>query len=68
MPINQWNWYRAVGTGNDHKTWLSDNREVDISSIAHLLFLLSRLMMDEMGVTLVLRTVIEVNMRTSAVT
>ena len=28
MPVNQWNWYRAVGTGNDHKTWLADNPQV----------------------------------------
>ena len=28
MPLNQWNWYRAVGTGNDHKTWLADNPQV----------------------------------------
>ena len=30
MPVNQWNWYRAVGTGNDHKNWLGDNPQVKV--------------------------------------
>ena len=29
MPINNWNWYRAVGTGGDHKGWLGDNPQVE---------------------------------------
>ena len=28
MPINNWNWYRAVGTGGDHKAWIGDNPQV----------------------------------------
>ena len=28
MPINNWNWYRAVGTGGDHKGWIGDNPQV----------------------------------------
>ena len=30
MPFNSWNWYRAVGTGNDHKCWIGDNPQVQI--------------------------------------
>ena len=33
MPINNWNWYRAVGTGGDHKGWLSDNPQVFVLAI-----------------------------------
>ena len=28
MPLNNWNWYRAVGTGTDHKAWCGDNPQV----------------------------------------
>ena len=27
--MNNWNWYRAVGTGGDHKAWQGDNPQVD---------------------------------------
>ena len=30
MPLNNWNWYRAVGTGGDHKAWSGDNPQVTI--------------------------------------
>ena len=29
MPINNWNFYRAVSVGTDHKSWLSDNPQVN---------------------------------------
>eukprot|EP00092_Neocalanus_flemingeri_P000164 GFUD01000175.1.p1 GENE.GFUD01000175.1~~GFUD01000175.1.p1 ORF type:complete len:249 (+),score=60.36 GFUD01000175.1:56-802(+) len=29
MPVNMWNFFRAVGTGSDQKTWLSDNPQVE---------------------------------------
>ena len=28
MPVNMWNFFRAVGTGSDHKSWLSENPQV----------------------------------------
>ena len=68
MPINNWNWYRAVGTGNDHKTWLGENPQVERRFFLLFLKLFFRLMMDEMEVILALRMVTEVNMRMSAVT
>ena len=30
MPVNMWNFFRAVGTSSDQKTWLSDNPQVRI--------------------------------------
>ena len=35
MPFNSWNWYRAVGTGNDHKCWIGDNPQVQSTDLAH---------------------------------
>ena len=29
MPIHSWNWFRAVGVGNDLKSWYGDNPQVD---------------------------------------
>jgi len=29
MPINNWNWYRTLNTGNDHKGWLEDNPQIE---------------------------------------
>ena len=28
MPIHSWNWFRAVGVGNDLKSWYGDNPQV----------------------------------------
>ena len=28
MPVNTWNFYRAVSVGSDHKSWLSQNPQV----------------------------------------
>ena len=29
MPIHSWNWFRAVGVGNDLKSWYGDNPQVE---------------------------------------
>jgi len=29
MPLNNWNFYRAVSVGSDHKSWLSENPQVE---------------------------------------
>ena len=29
MPIHTWNWFRAVGVGNDLKSWYGDNPQVE---------------------------------------
>ena len=36
MPINNWNFYRAVSVGTDHKSWLSDNPQVNYQKIKTL--------------------------------
>ena len=38
MPLNNWNWYRAVGTGGDHKGWCADNPQVIILNSLLLFF------------------------------
>ena len=45
MPFNSWNWYRAVGTGNDHKCWIGDNPQVtDVSHQFTPLYLIEELL------------------------
>ena len=29
MPVHAWNWFRAVGVGNDLKSWYGDNPQVE---------------------------------------
>ena len=29
MPINTWNFFRAVSVGSDHASWLSQNPQVE---------------------------------------
>ena len=29
MPVHAWNWFRAVGGGNDLKSWYGDNPQVE---------------------------------------
>ena len=29
MPVNTWNFYRAVSVGSDHASWLSQNPQVE---------------------------------------
>ena len=29
MPIHTWNWFRAVGVGNDLKSWYGDTPQVE---------------------------------------
>ena len=69
MPINNWNWYRAVGTGGDHKGWLSDNPQVLVFNIFICLLCkesLFRLKMVETEGTSVLKMEIVDNLRMSA--
>ena len=36
MPIHSWNWFRAVGVGNDLKSWYGDNPQVIITDLTQL--------------------------------
>ena len=45
MPVNTWNFYRAVSVGSDHKSWLSQNPQVrssQMTSMKNILLSLGR--------------------------
>ena len=37
MPVNTWNFFRAVTVGSDHASWLSQNPQVRNSKILSIL-------------------------------